>query len=113
MTLESISYEDFKKIDLRIAEIKSVEDHPNADKLFVIKVELDNGTERQIVAGIKPWYTKEELTGKKIAIIVNLEPAVLRGVESQGMLLAAGTDDRSSVVVLTPDKDIPPGSKIS
>lgn len=98
-------------MDLRVAEIKSCEDVAGADKLYQLTV--DFGEERQIVAGIKPYYSKEELVGKKIIVITNLEPRSLRGITSQGMLLAASNEDKSSVVLLTLDKDIPKGSRIS
>ena len=107
-----IKIEDFQKIDLRVAEIKEVEEIEGTAKLYKLKINL--GTEeRQLVAGIKPYYSPEELVGKKIIVIANLEPAKLRGVESQGMLLAASTEDKSEVVVLTVDKDVPNGAKIS
>ncbi|HCJ67286.1 MAG TPA: methionine--tRNA ligase subunit beta [Elusimicrobia bacterium] len=109
--MENISFEYFKKMDLRIAEIKSCEEVAGADKLY--KLTVNFGEERQIVAGIKPYYSKEELVGKKIVVITNLEPRSLRGVTSQGMLLAASNEDKSSVVLLTLDKDIPNGSRIS
>ncbi|GJQ24745.1 MAG: methionine--tRNA ligase subunit beta [Planctomycetia bacterium] len=106
-----ISIEDFLKIDLRVAEIKHAEPHPNADKLLILKIDAGDGMEgRQIVAGIRSTYQPEELVGKKIVIVNNLAPATLRGVESQGMLLAA--KDGSQVVILTTEKDIKPGSKI-
>lgn len=99
------------KIDLRVAEIKHAEPHPNADKLLILKIDAGDGMEgRQIVAGIRSTYQPEELVGKKIVIVNNLAPATLRGVESQGMLLAA--KDGSQVVILTTEKDIKPGSKI-
>ncbi len=101
--------EDFKKIELKIARIKDVVDHPNADRLYVITVDLGGAT-KQIVAGIKKSYTKEELIGRLIVVVDNLEPAVLRGVESQGMLLAAS--DENGVVVLSPDKPVALGSVV-
>jgi methionyl-tRNA synthetase len=109
--MDNITFDDFMKLDLRVAEIKACEDVPGADKLY--KLTIDIGEERTIVAGIKPYYSKEELLGKKIAVIVNLEPRKLRGIESHGMLLAASTEDKSSVVLLTLDRDITNGSKIS
>ena len=109
--MDNITFDDFMKLDLRVAEIKACEDVPGADKLY--KLIIDLGEERTIVAGIKPYYTKEELIGKKIAVVVNLEPRKLRGIESHGMLLAASTEDKSSVVLLTLDRDITNGSKIS
>ena len=104
-----ISFDDFKKTDIRIARIKSVGNHPNADKLYVLKVDIGD-EERQLVAGLRGFYTPEQLEGKSVAVIVNLEPAVLRGVESQGMLLAAV--DGSNVVILQPEADVAPGAKV-
>ena len=104
-----VSIKDVMKLDLRIAHITAVADHPNADRLLVIHVKVGE-EERRIVAGIKKAYTAEELIGKKIVMIVNLEPAVLRGVESQGMLLAAS--DADDIALLCPEKDIPSGSKV-
>jgi len=104
-----VSKEDFGKLELIVAQIKEVKDHPNADKLYVLKVDTGNG-EKQLVAGIRKAYTKEELAGKRIVMINNLEPATIRGEESQGMLLAAS--DENGLAVLTPDKDKAPGSKV-
>ncbi len=109
--MDNITFDDFMKLDLRVAEIKACEDVPGADKLY--KLNIDVGEERTIVAGIKLYYTKEELVGKKIAVVANLEPRKLRGIESHGMLLAASTEDKSSVVLLTLDRNIANGSKIS
>jgi len=109
--MENITLDDFLKLDLRVAEIKACEDIQGADKLY--KLTIDLGETREIVAGIKQYYTKEELVGKKIVIVANLEPRRLRGILSHGMLLAASSEDRSSVVLLTLDKDIPNGSKVS
>jgi len=102
-----VTIDDFKKLELRIARIKDVADHPNADRLYVITVDLGDRT-KQIVAGIKKCYTKEELIGRLIVVVDNLEPAVLRGVESQGMLLAAS--DENGIVVISPDKTVALGS---
>ena len=104
-----ISFDEFKKIDIRVGKIVSAEDHPNADKLTVLNVDM-GGEERQIVAGIRGHYASEDLAGRLIAVVVNLEPAVLRGIESQGMLLAALDEDR--VVLLEPAADVAPGSKV-
>jgi len=105
----TISIQDFSEIDLRVAEIKAVEEHPDADKLLVLKIDTGDG-EKQLVTGIKNHYSAEELVGKKIIIVNNLAPAVLRGVESQGMLLAARDGDK--VVLLTTEKDVEPGSRV-
>jgi methionyl-tRNA synthetase len=109
--MENVTFDDFVKVDLRVAEIKACEDIPGADKLY--KMTIDIGEERTIVAGIKAYYTKEELLGKKIAVVANLEPRKLRGILSHGMLLAASNEDKSSVVLLALDRDIPNGSKVS
>jgi methionyl-tRNA synthetase len=105
-----VTIEDFQQFEFVTATIKSVEDHPNADKLYVLKLDLGN-EERQIVAGIKSGYTKEELIGKQIVIIKNLEPAVLRGVQSNGMLLAASNKE-GKVVLITTEKKIEDNSKV-
>jgi methionyl-tRNA synthetase len=88
----------FSKLDLRVAKIIDVKDHPNADRLYVIDVDVGEAGRRRIVAGIKPWYKKEELLGKKIVIITNLKKAKIRGVESEGMLLAV--DENGKAVLL-------------
>lgn len=111
---ETVSIQDFARFDLRVAEVKAVEPHPNADKLYVLKVDLGPELgQRQLVAGLKAFYEPEKLAGRRIVVIANLEPAQLRGVESQGMLLAAASDDKSQVVFLTPEADIAPGAKVS
>ena len=103
-----VSIKDFAKLDFRVGEIKSAEDHPNADKLLVLKVDV--GEEIQLVAGIKNHYSKDELIGKQIIVFTNLEPAVLRGVKSEGMLLAA--EDGDKVVLISPEKNVGVGSRI-
>jgi len=105
-----ISIDDFRKVELRIATIKSAEPHPNADKLMVLQIDLGD-EQRQICAGIRGHYAPEELLGKQIVVVANLETAKLRGLDSQGMLLAASDDDR--VVILTPDKTVLAGAKVS
>lgn len=105
-----ISIEDFRKIELKVATVKSAEAHPNADKLMVLQVDLGE-EQRQICAGIRNHYNPEDLVGKQIVIVANLETAKLRGLESQGMLLAASDEGR--VIVLTPEKTVAPGAKIS
>ena len=102
--------DDFKKCELKVAEIKEVKAHPNADRLYVLKVSLGQ-EERQIVAGIRNFYTPEELLGKRVIVIANLEPAVIRGEESQGMLLAA--KDGTSLTFLTTQRDVALGSPVS
>ena len=106
---EKIKYEDFEKLDLRIATIKKVEEHPNADKLYVLTIDLGMET-RIIVAGIKNYYSPESLINKQIIIVANLEPVKLRGIESNGMLLAA--DDGKNIVILIPEKKIENNAKV-
>ena len=102
-----VTIEDFKKLELKIGEIKEVSEHPNADKLYVIKVDLGDKT-KQLVAGIKASYKKEELIGKQVVVVDNLQPAVLRGVESQGMLL--GACDESGITIILPERKVKLGS---
>jgi len=103
-----ISYEEFKKLDIRMGKILKAEKIENADKLLRLEIDLGNNETRQIVAGIAEFYEPENLLGKEIPILVNLEARILRGVESQGMLLAA--DNQGEPVLLSPDKEITPGS---
>jgi methionyl-tRNA synthetase len=106
----TITIDDFKRMDFRVGKVLSVDVHPKADRLYVLKVDL--GTEqRQVVSGIRQNYQPEQLVGKSVIVIANLQPAVIRGVESKGMVLAAsGNND---VSVLTPIREVPPGSKVS
>jgi len=99
--------EDFRKLELKVAQIKEVSEHPNADKLYVITLDLGDRT-KQVVAGIRPSYAKEDLIGKQVVLVDNLEPAVLRGVESQGMILAAS--DENGVSIVSPLKAMKLGS---
>jgi len=104
-----VAIEDFKKLELKVAKIKEVRDHPNADKLYIIIIDLGDKT-KQIVAGIKSFYKKEDLVGKQVVVVDNLEPAVLRGVESQAMLLAAS--DEKGISIVTPDREMKLGSLV-
>jgi methionine--tRNA ligase beta chain len=109
-----ISYDDFVKLDLRVGKVVAVSDHPNADKLLVLTVDM--GTEkRQIIAGIRAYYPHEGLLGREVVVVANLQPRKMRGLESQGMVLAAsaGEGDARTVVVLTPEREVPPGSAVS
>ncbi|MFA5393512.1 MAG: methionine--tRNA ligase subunit beta [Candidatus Ratteibacteria bacterium] len=120
-----VSIEDFKKLEIKVAKVLEVNPHPNADRLYVLKIFLgdieckDEATgeivctpqTREVVAGIRPYYTPEELIGKQVIILVNLEPAIIRGVQSNGMLLATKVDGNLSVLTL--DRPIKEGSVIS
>jgi methionyl-tRNA synthetase len=125
--LPNIDFDHFSKLDLRVATVKACEAHPNADKL--LKVTLDDGTPegRQVCAGVKAWYDPASLVGRQVVIVANLEPRKLRGEISEGMILAAsdlkaepatdaegkpGPEERD-VVVVTIDKPVAPGSRVS
>lgn len=99
--------DDFKKIELKIAHIKDVQDHPDADRLYVLTLDVGDKT-KQVVAGIKRSYAKEDLIGKQVVVVDNLDPAMLRGVESQGMILAASDDE--GICILSPLRPVKLGS---
>ncbi len=104
-----VSFEDFKKMELRVAEIESVALHPNADRLYVLGIKVGE-VRKSIVAGIRQHYGEEELKGKKIVIVNNLEPAVIRGVESNGMMLVASEGEILTLIV--PERPIADGASI-
>ena len=141
-----IGFDDFKKLDIRIAKVLSVENHPNADKLYILKVDIgpaalpiatdgpavantvagapeqkavEPGSAgrdiRQCVAGLRPFISPERLLNRHVAMVVNLKPAMLRGMESTAMLLAASNETPAGreVVLLLPEKELPPGSTVS
>src|SRR3954451_7890278 len=97
---DPITYDDFAKIELRVARVLEARPHPNADKLMLLQIDVGD-TQKQIVAGIRQHYTPEQLVGKTIVVVNNLEPAMLRGETSNGMLLAASSGEK--VIVLTVD----------
>ena len=104
-----ISFDDFKKLDIRIGRIITAERVQDTGKL--LKIEIDVGAEkRQLVAGIAQSYEPDALIGKEIPVLLNLEPRTIRGVESHGMILAAVMDGKA--VLMHPDKEVPPGSII-
>ena len=109
-----VQYEDFAKLDLRIAKVVEVADHPDADKLLVLKLDV-GGKTQQTIAGIKGHYSPESLLGRELVVVTNLAPRKMRGLESQGMLLAATADQggQMDVVIVGPDKQVPPGSPVS
>lgn len=105
-----LTIDEFGKVELRVATVIAAEIHPKADRLLVLRVDL--GTEqRQIVAGIRAHYAPEDLIGKQIVVVANLQPAVLRGVESQGMLLAA-SDDEGRLALVTPERPVASGARV-
>jgi len=106
----TISIEEFGRLRLRIGVITTAQDHPNADRLLVLTVDAGDGAPRQVVAGIKQSYSAASLVGKHVVVVTNLKSATLRGVESQGMVLAAS--DGSSLTLLIPEQPLPPGSTV-
>jgi methionyl-tRNA synthetase len=112
--METIKFSDWQKLDIRTGKILSVEDLEGADKLYKLSVDLGEELgKRTIVAGIKPYYKKEDLKGKMCTIFTNLEPRKIKGIESQGMLLAAVKEDgNGKEVVKILESDSEPGSKV-
>lgn len=108
-SMDYIEYSDFECLDLRVGEIIEARDHPKADRLYILRVSFGN-EERQLIAGIKPYYSKEELVGRQIIAVLNLKPKEVRGEKSYGMLLAADVEGRA--VLLSVDKKVPLGTKV-
>ncbi|KAB3531820.1 methionine--tRNA ligase [Alkaliphilus serpentinus] len=107
---EEITIDDFDKVELRVAKVLSAESHPKADKLLVLKLQVGKET-RQVVSGIAKYYKPQDLVGKSVILVANLKPVKLRGIESQGMVLAASANDK--LVLATVDGDIASGTLIS
>lgn len=113
-----ITFDEFAKIDLRVATVVSAEAHPNADKLLKLQLDDGSGTPRQICAGVRAYYKPEDLVGKQIVIVANLAARTIRGEESRGMMLAAssapkGESESRDVVALTLMSPLAPGSLVS
>jgi methionyl-tRNA synthetase len=117
-----ITFADFAKVDLRVAKVLSCEPHsnPGVDRIWKLQVDDGSGTPRQLLAGVRKYYTPEQLVGKSIVIVANLEPKDIRGEQSRGMLLAASDAPKEGtpagerrVVILTPLTEMPPGSIVS
>jgi len=109
--IQYVDFETFMKVNLRVGRILRVEDHPNADKLYVVKLDDGSGTERTICAGLKAYYAASDMEGKLVVFVENLAPRPLRGVTSEGMMLAA--DDGSGTVrLITVDGEMPTGSTV-
>lgn len=113
-----ITFDEFAKVDLRVATVVSAEHHPNADKLLKLQLDDGSGTPRQICAGIRAYYEPEELVGKQVVIVANLAPRTIRGEESRGMMLAAsdapkGEDGERNVVAVTLMSPLETGSVVS
>ena len=108
--MPEISYDDFAKLDIRVGTVIAAEMVPETDKLIKCTIDFGELGRRTIVSGIAQWKKPEELVGKQLPYIVNLAPRILRGVESQGMLLAAS--DESGVALLQPERNVPSGTKL-
>ena len=108
-----INFDDFAKLDLRVATVLECKPHANADKLLVLQIELAGGERRQICAGLRAHYQPEQLVGRQIVVVANLEPRKMRGEPSQGMLLAASDPASGKVIVITPSENVAAGSKVS
>lgn len=108
-----VSFNEWSRMDLRVGKILSADDIEGADKLYKLSVDLGNELGKRIIlAGIKPYYKKEKLKGKNIIVIANLEPRKMKGLISEGMLLAASDKNHEKVCLLQPDADIKPGSRV-
>jgi len=110
--MDTINYKDFEKLDIRTAEILEAEPIEGADKLYKLKVDLGTET-RTLVAGLKSNYQTDELEGKRCIVLANLEPRTIKGIESQGMILAASNEDHSEIQLLQTDGALDAGKKIS
>ena len=108
--MEKITFEEFKKTDIRIGTIKTAEKIPDTDKLLKLQVEFGEGEMRQIVSGIAEYYSPDELCDKQFPFVYNLEPRTIRGEESNGMILGVGGD--VGFVTLTPTSEVIPGSSV-
>lgn len=107
-----MTIDEFQKADLRVGKIISAERVEGSEKLLKLQVDLAEAAPRQILSGIAKWYTPEDLAGKSVVIIVNLDPRMMMGMESNGMLLAAHAEDGAPVII-QPTGDVAPGAKIS
>lgn len=105
-----ITFDDFSKLELKVGTVLEAEEVEGSEKLIKLKVDLGESESRQILAGVKQWYKPEEFVGKQIIVVANLEPKIMMGLESQGMMLAADTSD--GPVFLKVPKKVPPGAKI-
>jgi methionyl-tRNA synthetase len=108
--MATLTIDDFKQIDLRVGTILTASPHPRADRLLVLEVDLGN-ERRQLVAGIRAHYAPEDLVGRQVVVVANLAPATLRGLESQGMVLAA-SDAEGHLTLIGPQQPIAPGSAV-
>jgi methionyl-tRNA synthetase len=111
-TETTIQYDDFAKLDLRVATVLECAAHPNADKLLLLQIDV-GGERRQLCAGLRAHYAPEQLVGKQIIIVANLAPRTMRGQVSQGMLLAATDPATNKVIFISPSEPVTTGAKVS
>lgn len=104
-----IPFDDFAKIELKVGNVIEAEEIEGSEKLIKLRVDLGEAEPRQILAGVKQWYKPEDLKGKQVVVVANLEPRVMMGLQSQGMILCA---DGSKPIFLKPSQKVPPGTKI-
>lgn len=109
--MDTISYSDFTKLEIRTGKITEVMRHTNADKLYIVQVDIGTRV-LQTVTSLVPYYTEEELMDKQVVVLCNLQKAKMRGETSECMLLCAETEDESESVLLTPERAMPAGIKI-
>lgn len=107
--MSSIQYDDFQKLDIRVANVIAAQVVENADKLLQLTLDAGELGERTVVSGIREWYAPEDLVGRQVIYLANLEPRMLRGVESQGMILAG---DTGTAVLLQPETELPAGTRV-
>lgn len=105
-----ITFDDFSKLELRVGTVMEAEEVVESEKLIKLMVDLGEDEPRQVLAGVKQWYKPKDFVGKQVVVVANLEPRKMMGLESQGMMLAADTED--GPVFLTVPKKVPPGIKI-
>ncbi|OGK24139.1 methionine--tRNA ligase subunit beta [Candidatus Roizmanbacteria bacterium RIFCSPLOWO2_01_FULL_37_12] len=111
--MDKIKFEDWKKVEIKVGQIKSIERVPDTDKLYKLQVDIGEEKTRQVITGLVPYYSEEELKNKKIIVVTNLEPAKFKGEDSQAMLLAATNKEKGKVVILTVEKDVEVGTLIT
>lgn len=112
MSGDLIDFAHFKKLELVVGRIVEVVVHPRADRLYIVQIDVGRDAPVQSVTSLVPFYTAEELTGRSVIVLTNLEPARMRGEVSEAMLLCAETLDESESVLLTPSREMPPGTPV-
>jgi len=113
MKLNEIEYPDFKKLEMKVGKVVSVERIPKTEKLYKLMVDIGRDDPIQIVSSLVPYYEENELVNQRIIVLVNLKPTKFAGEKSEGMLLCAETEDESKCVLLTTEKDIESGTQIT